>query len=144
MAISLPEVVEPIQKEEVKQAVEQVIAPEPVDDPNFCNIEETIDECERRIKAEEARYAKLLAHRHHYEQWLHPVSFKLLMREAATRLVNFDPVFDLPSSACPLPRPWDQHRQSRSHHQFSGQSATSYVVPAEEFAYPKPPRRSHY
>ena len=53
------------ESKEVVQVEELVMAPEPVD-PNFCDIEETIDECERRIKAEEARYATLIANRHHY------------------------------------------------------------------------------
>ena len=48
---------------------EQAMAPaaEEVWDPNYCNIEETIDAFERRIKQEEARYSKLIANRHIYE-----------------------------------------------------------------------------
>ena len=85
-----------------------VIAEVPVD-PYFCDIEEAIDECERRIKAEESRYAKLVANREVYEHWMDPYEFKVLMRQSATRLVNFDPCFDLPAEEYPLPRPWDHH-----------------------------------
>ena len=60
-----PQVVEERMEESVQEPA-QVMAVEPVD-PNFCNIEETIDECERRIKAEELRYASLVARRHLYE-----------------------------------------------------------------------------
>lgn len=52
---------------QVMAAVEQVTqADSYLSDPHFCNIEETIDEFERRIKAEEARYAKVVANRHLY------------------------------------------------------------------------------
>ena len=40
---------------------------EEVWDPHYCNIEENIDEFERRIKQEEARYSKLIENRHIYE-----------------------------------------------------------------------------
>lgn len=48
---------------------EQAMAPpaEEVWDPHYCNIEENIDEFERRIKQEEARYSKLIENRHIYE-----------------------------------------------------------------------------
>lgn len=71
-------------------------------DPNFCNIEEEIDELERRVKQEEARYASLSTNRHHYEQYMDPVQFESLLRTAACRLVNFDPNFDAPNY-----EPWE-------------------------------------
>ena len=106
---SLPVIEE--QKESRPQEKPQVIAATPAD-PHFCNIEETIDELERRIKAEEARYARLVANRQLYEHYMEPSDFRGLMRESAFRLVNFDPNFDLPCEACPLPTPWELPRQS--------------------------------
>ena len=96
------------QRQGEAQVEQPVIAEVPVD-PYFCDIEEAIDECERRIKAEESRYAKLVANREVYEHWMDPFDFKVLMRQSATRLVNFDPCFDLPAEEYPLPRPWDHH-----------------------------------
>ena len=77
---------------------------------------------------------------------------KGLMRDAAIRLVNFDPNFDVEPE--PLPRPWLHHRMSAGYmgyynerpHQQSG--AYSRQAPAvfhtNEFAYPQLPRgRSH-
>jgi len=93
-------------KESEMEVEQPEIAAEPAD-PFFCSIEETIDECERRIKAEEARYARLVANRQLYEHWMDPYEFKVLMRQSATRLVNFDPCFDLPAELYPLPQPWE-------------------------------------
>lgn len=85
-------------------AVEQVTQVDSFD-PHFCNIEETIDEFERRIKAEEARYAKVVANRHLYQEWMEPEELRLFMRQSAQRLVSFDPNFDAPIVE-PLPCPW--------------------------------------
>ena len=76
-------------------------------DPHFCNIEETIDELERRVKAEEARYARLMANREWYEHWMDPNDYRSFMRQSATRLINFDPNFDADHTA-PIPQPWQQ------------------------------------
>ena len=93
-------------------------AAEAVWDPHWCNIEETIDEFERRIKCEEVRYSKLIANRRIYEQWMGQSATKGLMRDAAIRLVNFDPNFDTEPE--PLPRPWlhYQPRPSGYYHEY--------------------------
>ena len=88
-------------------------------DPNFHSIEDTIDEFERRIKAEEARYSSLMANRQSYEKWMEPSDYRQLMRDSANRLINFDPNFDLPCELVPLPRPWLHQHQS-------GYQETSY------------------
>ena len=75
-------------------------------DQFFCNIEETIDEFERRVKAEEARYSTVVANRKLYEAWMEPLECKQFFRESAMRLINFDPNFDAPFDE-PLPRPWE-------------------------------------
>ena len=87
-------------------------------DPHYCNIEENIDEFERRIKAEEARYAQVVANRKLYEQWMDPFECKVFFRESAIRLVNFDPNFDDPTPE-PLPLPWE-YRQSLSYNSQCG------------------------
>lgn len=122
-----------------------MIADEPLD-PYFCNIEEAIDECERRIKAEESRYAKLVANRDVYEHWMDPYDFKVLMRESATRLVNFDPCFDLPAEAYPLPRPWEQsmYYPSRQCNYHAAQMYHDQRQQQHEFALPRLPRRSQH
>lgn len=84
-----------------------VIVAEPEYDAFLCPIASAIDENECRIKAEEARYTQLIANRQMYEYYMNPYDYKLLMREAATRLVNFDPVWDLSAEECPLPTPWE-------------------------------------
>lgn len=129
----MPSVV-PEQRETRPRDVPQVIAAQSVD-PHFCNIEETIDEFERRIKAEEARYARLVASRQLYEYYMEPSDFKELMRESAFRLVNFDPNFDLPSEACPLPCPWEQPQPMQLRHALDGRES--------EFALPRPPKRCY-
>lgn len=65
------------------------------------------------------------------------------MREAASRLVNFDPVFDLPCSEYPLPRPWDHEQEEMERYQHHSRMQEQYAA-ANEFACPRPPRRSHY
>ena len=79
-------------------------------DPHFCNIEENIDEFERRIKAEQVRYAKLMANQRLYEQFMDPQEYTLLFREASRRLVDFDPNFSAPETD-PLPTPWVTYYQ---------------------------------
>ena len=74
-----------------------------------CPILDAIDENERRIKAEEARYAEFMANRSLYAYYMDPLDFKVLMRHASNRLVNFDPSWDLPAEAYPLPKPWEYY-----------------------------------
>ena len=112
-------------QEECKQSVsrtpEQDVAPVPQWDSYYSEcIEETIDELERRIKAEEARFAQLTANRRRYEQWLEPDEVRYLFRHEANRLVNFDPNFDLPDPE-PLPQPWLHCRRAPYHYSWSPQ-----------------------
>ena len=72
-------------------------------DPHYSNIEETIDELERRINQEKVRFSKLIANRHIYEQWMGPHALNGLVREASFRMLNFDPNFDAEPE--PLPHP---------------------------------------
>ena len=97
----------------VRAPAQVIAAVEPVtqadsylSDPHYCNIEETIDEFERRIKAEEARYARVVANRQHYQDCMEPEEYRLFMRQSAQRLVNYDPNFDTPMVQ-PQPTPWE-------------------------------------
>jgi len=92
-----------------------------------------IDENERRIKAEEARFAELVARRSIYSYYMDPYEHKVMMQDASTRLLNFDPAWDLPAEACPLPRPWEQLSRTSCF-----QAPPNFPV----FAFPRPPRRS--
>jgi len=104
-------------------------------DAHYCNIEEHIDEMERRIKQEKARYCKLIANRHVYEQWMGAEASRGLVRDAAFRLMNFDPNFDAEPE--PLPRPWLQHRQQKYVGYYWPSGAYSRQAPAPGvFAYP--------
>ena len=77
-------------------------------DPHYSNIEETIDELERRINQEKVRFSKLIANRHIYEQWVGPHVMHGLVREASIRMLNYDPNFDAEPEA--LPSPWLHQR----------------------------------
>lgn len=84
-------------KEEQKEQAMALDVPQPSAvgfDPHYCNIEEQIDEMERRIKQENARYYKLIANRDIYDHWMGQEATRGLMRDAAMRLMNFDPNFD--------------------------------------------------
>lgn len=100
-----------VEEEDITQALMQPdIVAESEPEVPYCHIWATIDENERRIKAEEARYAELVANRSLYDYYMDPYDFKVLMRHASTRLVNFDPAWDLSAEAYPLPRPWEYQR----------------------------------
>ena len=132
---------------------EQAIAPAamveaapfaPVWDPQYTNIEETIDELERRINQEKSRYGKLIANRHIYEQWMGPYASNRLVREETIRLLNYDPLFSAESE--PLPKPWLYQRPPyymgghQPYHPNTNTSGVHYVQrPAQVFAHPELP-----
>ena len=122
--------------EESAQALDQSFMADLPECEPLCPIAAAIDENERRIKAEEVRYSQLMSNRGLYEYYMDPFEFRVLMREAACRLVNFDPAWDLPSEVCPLPTPWDSY-WARNRVQYA-----YYERPtSSEFACPRPPRR---
>ena len=78
-----------------------------------------------------------------------PYDFKMLLRDASMRLVNFDPAWDLPAEACPLPAPWDltwtDYKSNSLKFSFSETDPRGAIVNerrSSEFVCPKPPRRS--
>ena len=95
--------------EECAQVFEQPVIDAPPEQEILCPIAAAIDESERRIKAEEVRYSQLVANRSLYEYYMDPFEFRVLMRASATRLVNYDPVWDLAPEQCPLPTPWESY-----------------------------------
>ena len=60
----------------------------------YFNFEERIDESERKIRFEAARYSKLVENKVYYQSVMPASEFKSLMDSAARRLVLFDPNFD--------------------------------------------------
>lgn len=139
----MPSVAERIEESALAYEQPAIAADELEDDDAYalCPIAATIDENERRIKAEEARYTHLVGNRGLFEHYMDPFEFKVLMRQASTRLVNFDPAWDLPSEDCPLPMPWlDQPCWSRG----GGNSHAQAYYAGSEFACPRPPRRGYH
>ena len=113
-------------------------------DPQYSNIEETIDELERRINQEKARYSKLIANRHIYEQWMGPHASNRLVREASIRMLNYDPNFFAEPE--PLPQPWLHYRPPyymgghQPYYPYTNTSGVHYIQrPAEVFAHPELP-----
>lgn len=125
-------------------ATQEIATPPTVNSwDQFClNIEETIDEYERRIKVEEARYSKIVANRELYEHYMDPAECRQFFRDSALRLVNFDPNFDC-AEVADLPHPWELHRSSPTNNRTLPIPANSFrEAPSStpEFAYPQLPR----